>query len=154
MLAKRSGRNRDLHPFASPRDDQEGRHLGICDPHVVPELDHVLLGGRAFRERPRQHELGLVDRSGLHHHTVEGGRHPGNDRVLDAGLRRRDGLPRVALEPRPVEVLCGEAELDDEVRGEVLRPDLAPFLPPEAGSGPSASTFQNLRKTSESTAVA
>ena len=46
-----------------------------------------------------------------------------------------DGLPGVALVPMPVEVLGHEAELDDEVAGQVLRLDLAAFLPPEAEQG-------------------
>jgi hypothetical protein len=55
--------------------------------------------------------------------------------MLDPGLHRRDGPPGVALIPGPVEVLGGEAELDDEVAGEVLRPDLAPLLLPQADQG-------------------
>ena len=37
--------------------------------------------------------------------------------------------------PAPVQVLGREAELDDEVAGEVLRLDLAPLLPPEPEEG-------------------
>ncbi len=46
-----------------------------------------------------------------------------------------DDLPGVALVPVPVEGLGHEAELDDEVAGQVLRLGLAPFLPPEAEEG-------------------
>jgi hypothetical protein len=56
--------------------------------------------------------------------------------VLDPGLHRRDRPPGVALVPSPVEVLGGEAELDDEVARQVLRPYLAPFFMP-GGLGPS-----------------
>ena len=58
-----------------------------------------------------------------------------DDRVLDPGLHRRDRPPGVALVPGPVEVLGGEAELDDEVAGEVLRADLAPLFLPQADQG-------------------
>jgi hypothetical protein len=37
--------------------------FGVRHPHVVLELGHVLLGRELLRERPRQHELGLVDRA-------------------------------------------------------------------------------------------
>jgi hypothetical protein len=42
-----------------------------------------------------------------------------------------DGLPGVALVPKPVEWLGHHAQLDDEVAGQVLRLNLAPFLAPE-----------------------
>ena len=44
-------------------------------------------------------------------------------------------LPGVAFVPLAIEVLGHEPELDDEVGGEVLRPDLAPLLLPEADQG-------------------
>ena len=47
-------------------------------------------------------------------------------------LNAFNGLPGIAFVPEPIEVLGHEAELDDEVAGEVLRLGLAPFLPPEA----------------------
>jgi hypothetical protein len=46
---------------------------------------------------------------------------------LDPG----EGLAGVAFVPVPIEVLGGEAELDDEIAGEVFRLDLASFLPPQ-----------------------
>jgi hypothetical protein len=72
---------------------------------------------------------------GPRHDAIEGGRHKGDDRVLDPGLHRRDGPPGVALIPNTVEVLGRQAELDDQVAGEVLRPDLAPLFLPEADQG-------------------
>ena len=53
----------------------------------------------------------------------------------DPPLDVRDDLAGIALVPMPVEVLGHQAELDDEVAGEVLRLDLAAFLPPEAEQG-------------------
>ncbi len=92
---------------------------------------------RLLRERPWQHELGLVHRPGPRHQAVEGGRHEGDDRVLDPRLHRRDRPPGGAFVPGPVEVLGGEAELDDEVAGEVLRSELAALFLPQGGSAPS-----------------
>jgi hypothetical protein len=46
-----------------------------------------------------------------------------------------DGLPGVALVPMPVEGFRHEAELDDEVAGQVLRLGLAPFLAPQVDQG-------------------
>jgi hypothetical protein len=135
VLIKRIGGDRDLNPLSAAGDDREGRHPGIGHPHVVLELGHVLFGRGLLRERPRQHELGLVDRPGPRHHAVEGGRHKPDDRVLDPALDVRDGVAGIAFVPLAIEVLGHEAELDDEVGGEVLRPDLAPFLLPEADQG-------------------
>ena len=53
------------------------------------------------------------------------------DGVLDPPLHVLDGVAGVALVPAPVEVLGDGAELDDQIVGEVLRLDLAAFLPPE-----------------------
>ena len=50
-------------------------------------------------------------------------------------LNAFDGLSGIALVPMPVERFGHHTELDDEVAGEVLRLDFAPFLPPEAGEG-------------------
>ena len=47
-------------------------------------------------------------------------------------LNAFDGLPGIALVPLSVERFSHQAELDDEVAGEVLRLGLAPFLAPEA----------------------
>ena len=41
----------------------------------------------------------------------------------------------MVIVPGRVEVLGGQAELDDEVAGEVLRPDLASLLLPQLGQG-------------------
>jgi hypothetical protein len=43
-----------------------------------------------------------------------------------------DGPPGIALIPEPIEVLGHQAELDDEVVGQVFWLSLAPFLAPEA----------------------
>ena len=46
-----------------------------------------------------------------------------------------EDLAGIALVPVPIERFGHEAKLDDEVAGEVLRLDLAAFLPPEAEQG-------------------
>ena len=53
----------------------------------------------------------------------------------DLPLDVRDDLPGIGLIPAPVQVLGGEAELDDEVAGEVLRLDLAALFPPQPEQG-------------------
>jgi hypothetical protein len=55
--------------------------------------------------------------------------------VLDPRLDRDNGMPGVALVPDPVEVLGHHAELDDEVRREVLRSNLAQLLLPKPDQG-------------------
>src|SRR5215831_3279265 len=61
------------------------------------DLGHVLFGGRLFRERPRQHELGFEDRPSPFDDAVEGRRHPRNGRVLHQALNISDGSAGVAL---------------------------------------------------------
>ena len=95
----------------------------------------MFLGRRLFRERPRQHEFGLEYGPGTLDHAVQGGRHPAVHRVLDPTLDVFDGLPRIALVPDPIERLGHQAELDDEVAGEVLGLGLAALFPPEAEQG-------------------
>ena len=43
----------------------------------------------------------------------------------------RDDLTCIGLVPAPVQLLSGQAELDDEVAREVLRLDLPAFFPPK-----------------------
>jgi hypothetical protein len=45
----------------------------------------------------------------------------------DLFLDIRDDLAGIGLVPAPVQVLGGQPELDDEIAGKVLRPDLARF---------------------------
>ena len=51
-----------LDPFTSAGDDRQRRRSGVGHPHVVLQLGHMLFRRRLFRERPRQHELGLEHR--------------------------------------------------------------------------------------------
>jgi hypothetical protein len=46
-----------------------------------------------------------------------------------------DGLAGIALVPGPIERLGHQAELDDQVAGQVLRLDFAALFPPEAEQG-------------------
>src|SRR5262249_13399108 len=84
-----------------------------------------------LRKRPGQHELCLEDGAGLLNHPVEGRRHPADHWVLDPPLHLRNDVPSIALEPMPIEGLGHEANLDDEIVGEVLRVGLAAFLAPK-----------------------
>jgi hypothetical protein len=99
------------------------------------DLGHVFLGRPFFRERPGQHEFGLENCPAACDHPVKGCPHPAEHRMPEPMLDAFDPLPGVALVPMPVERFGHHAELDDEVAGEVLRLDLAPFLLPEADEG-------------------
>ncbi len=100
-------------------------------PFVVLELGHVFFGGRLLRERPGQHELGLEHGVEVGDEAVKGRRHVAAHRVLDPSLHVGDRAFGVSLVPAPVERLCGEAELDDEIVAQVLRFGFAAFFLPE-----------------------
>jgi len=51
--------------------------------------------------------------------------------MADSLLNIFQSLARVSLEPLPIERLCHDPELNDEVRGQVLGLNLASFLSPE-----------------------
>ena len=54
--------------------------------------------------------------------------------MADLLLDVRYGLPGIGLVPTPVQLLGGQAELDDKVAGENPRARFAPFLPqPQQG---------------------
>src|SRR6266545_3747951 len=127
--------DRDLHPLAAPRDDREHRGSQVGDPHIVLDLGHVLFGCGLLRERPRQHEFGLEYCPGPLHDAVEGRHHPRDCRMLHAALDVSDVVARVALVPRPVELLGSPPELYDEVTREVLGLGLASLLPPKPDQG-------------------
>ena len=50
----------------------------------------------------------------------------------DLPLDVRDDLTGIRLVPAPVQLLSGQAELNEEVAGQVLWFPLAAFFPPEA----------------------
>jgi hypothetical protein len=109
----------------------------------VLELCHVFLSRRLFRERPRQHELGLENCPCALDHAIQSGGQKPNDRVLHPSLDRRDDVPGVAFVPIPVERFRRHAELDNKIARKVLRLSLAPFFPPEAQEGDLISTHDN-----------
>jgi hypothetical protein len=131
MLVQRIGIDQHLDPFAAAGNDREHCLPGVDDPHIMLQLAHVLLRGRLFRERPGQHELGLIDRACDADDPVQRRAHPLVDRVSDMPLGILHQLTGIELIPAPVQVLRREPELDDEVTREVLRLDLAALLPPE-----------------------
>src|SRR5262249_16853330 len=125
VLVKRVRWDGDLDPFAPSGDHREHRGSGIRDPHVVLDLGHVLLGGALFRERPRQHELGLENGPGGFDDAVERCPHPPHYRMANSALDIFECLAAIAFEPEPIEGLGRDPELDDEVPGEVRWLDLA-----------------------------
>jgi hypothetical protein len=92
---------------------------------------HVLGDGPFLGEGPGEHKLGLEDRSATLDDAVKGRRHPAYQWMDGAPLSVLHALAGVQLEPMAIELLGGDAELDDEVGREVLRLDLAAFLLPE-----------------------
>jgi hypothetical protein len=66
---------------------------------LVLDLGHVLFGRALFRERPRQHEFGLKDRSRGSYHPVEGRPHPTDHRMANWLLDILERLAGVALKP-------------------------------------------------------
>jgi hypothetical protein len=54
-------------------------------------------GRELLRERPRQHELGLVDRPGPRHDPIKSCRHKPDERGFDSALDVLDGVPGVPL---------------------------------------------------------
>ena len=55
--------------------------------------------------------------------------------MLDLPLNIAKNLTSIGLIPAPVQLLSGEAKLDDEIARKVLRLDLAPLFPPESEEG-------------------
>ena len=95
------------------------------------QLGHILLGGGLLRERPRQHELRFEHRTAGLDPAVEGGAHPSDRRMPDLLLDVRDDLTDIGLVPAPVQLLCRQAQLDEEVAKEVLRLRLATLFAPQ-----------------------
>ena len=124
-----------LDPFAAAGNDGKRRQLGVGHPHIVLNLRHMLRRGSLFRERPRQHELGLENGSGWFNDAVQRGSHPAEHGVPHPPLNVLDHLVRIALVPVPVEVLGRRPKLNDQVAREVFRLGFAPFFPPEAEEG-------------------
>ncbi len=120
------------------------------------QLRHVFLGRRFFRERPRQHELGLEDRPGRFDPAIQGGRHPAQRWMPDLVLDIREDLAGIGLIPASVQLLGRDAELDHEIARQVLGLDLAPLLPPqpEEGSFVVAHDDPGVRATDEVAASA
>src|SRR6266567_8084205 len=131
VLVERVGGNTDLDPFAASGNDRKHRHFCVCDPHVVLQLGYMLLGRGFLGERPGQHVLGLEDRSSGFDDAVEGRAHPPDHGMADSLLDIFEGLPRMALEPVPIEGLGHHPELDDQVPGQVRWLKLVAFFPPE-----------------------
>jgi hypothetical protein len=63
--------------------------------------------------------------------SVQGGCHPPDHGVLNPALDVLNDLPGVTFVPVPVEVLGHDAELHDEVAGQVFGLDLTALLPPQ-----------------------
>ena len=95
----------------------------------------MLFSGAFLGEGPGQHELRFEHRLGALDHTVEGRGHPEQNGVPHPALHVLEHFAGVRLEPAPVQGLGRDAELDDEVSGQVLGLDLAALLLPKAEKG-------------------
>ena len=125
MLVEGVGGDGHLHPFAPSGDDREDRRPGVGHPHVVLQLRHVLFGCRFFGERPRQDELGLEHGVEGIDESVQCCSEISMDGVSDPSLDVSNGSHSVAFVPAPVQLLGGDAQLDDEIARQVLRLGLA-----------------------------
>ena len=134
VLVERIGMDLDLNPLAAAGDHREDRSPCGHDPHAMLQLRHVFLGGRLFRERPRQHEFGLKHVAAFDP-PVEGCRHPSQGRMSAPLLDISDDPPGIGLVPAPVKFLGGQTELHDQVAGQVLRLGFTAFLPPQSQQG-------------------
>src|SRR5215469_1036205 len=76
VLIERIGMSSDLNPFAAAGNYRKYSAPGRNHPHIVLQLRHVFLDRCFFRERPRQHELGLEHPSVGFNSAVERGCHP------------------------------------------------------------------------------
>jgi hypothetical protein len=83
-------------------------------------------------ERPRQHEFGLENRPGSFNPAVKRRGHPPQNRMAYLALNVRKYLAGIRFVPASVQLLGGQAELNDEVSRKVLRFDLAALLPPKS----------------------
>ena len=130
MLIKRIGMGFDFDPLATTGNHREDRRSCRNDPHVMLQLGHIFSHRRFLRERPRQHELAFEDIATLDP-TVEGRGHPGKGRMAGPLLDICDDPPRVGLVPPPIQLLGSEAELHDQIAGQVVWLNLAPLFPPQ-----------------------
>jgi hypothetical protein len=101
----------------------------------VLQLGHVLFRRSFLRELPREHEFGFEYGPGRLNPTVERCSHPPECRVPYSPLDVYNDVIGIGLVPVTVQCLGGQAELDDEVSGKVLRIDLAALFTPEAMQG-------------------
>ena len=134
-LVDRVGFDRQFDPLAAAVDDGEHGFPGACDQHVVLQLRHVLLRGRLFRERPRQHEFGLEDGAGFLDQSIQRGGHPGDGPVDRMALDVSDPVAGVEFIPAAVEVFRDQAELDDQDGREVW--GASPRFSRQSRKGPS-----------------
>ena len=110
----------------------------------------------SFRERPRQHELGLEHGAGFLDQPIQRGGHPGHGPVDHMALDVADPVAGVELVPAAVEVFGDQAELDDQDARQVGRCHLAPLFAPKAMEGllVLAHDDPGVRAADEVTAVA
>ncbi len=79
----------------------------------------MFFGRGFFLECPREHELGLENRTGWFYDPVQRGRHPFVVGMAYPLLNVLDRLTGLALIPGSVQLLGDRAELNDQVVGQV-----------------------------------
>jgi hypothetical protein len=114
-----------------PTSDFSGFVSSICA--LANAVASAAIDG--FGEGPWQHELGFEDRIASLHAPIQSCPHPAQNRVANSLLDIGNHLASIGLIPTAVEIFGSEAELDEQIAGEVLRLYFASFLAPEADEG-------------------
>ena len=104
MLVKGIRRDLDSNPLAAPGNHRKHRRSSRDNPKVMLQLWRILFDCRFFRERPRQHELGLENGAGGFHPAIERRSHPVQGGVTDLPLNVDDELAGIGFVPTPIKV--------------------------------------------------
>ena len=100
-------------------------------PHIMLQLRHVFFRRRFFRERPRQHELGLKDSIAALNPAIQSRRHPAQRRMAHSLLDVGDDLPGTGFIPAAIKLFSRDPKLHDEIAGQIFRLDFPPLLAPQ-----------------------
>ena len=103
--------------------------------HILCCSYAIYLSAAASSENDQGNELGFKDCPGRFDPSIERSRHPAQHRTAYLPLHIRKDLTSIGLIPASVQLLGGNAKLDDDIAGQVLRLDLAALLSPQSQEG-------------------